>query len=66
MAAEMQEVTCGNCEKTESKLEHLLEDVHEILQIVHKFATPEVQAALDSYLPVLRWKARRNGRASVQ
>ena len=65
MAAEIQEVTCGNENKTDGNLEHLLEDVHEILRILRAFATPEAQVMLDSLLtsPALKWKARRNGRS---
>ena len=49
-------------------MEHLLADVHQIAQTVHRFATPEAQAMLDSLLsnPALKWKARRDGRKNNQ
>ena len=46
----------------DSRLEHLVADVHEILRLLHEFATPEARAALASFLsnPAVKWKARRN------
>ena len=69
MAAEPTEITPNyDCATEGNQLEHLLEDVHEVLRILHRFATPEAQVALDGLLsnPALRWKARRNGGKTVQ
>ena len=69
MAADPEHITLNyECETEGNTLEHVLEDVHEILRLLHRLATPEAQALLDGLLsnPALKWKARRNGRASVQ
>ena len=69
MAAEPIEITVENrLETLSNQMEHLLADVHQIAQTVHRFATPEAQAMLDSLLsnPALKWKARRDGRKNNQ
>ena len=68
MAAKPIEVTPNYDEDTDSNvLRRMADDVHEIVHILRRIATPEAQALLDSWLsnPAVKWKARRNGNTRV-
>ena len=65
MAAEPAEVTPNYDEDTDSSLLHrIADDLHEIVHMLRRIATPEAEALLDSWLsnPAVKWKARRNVR----